>query len=76
MFLIVFPSPPPPPPANLLFSLRRLLIVGAMWGRYRVDIMIGVYTLMFVYCFIDFQDGVNDLDVGVNQSIFFALNVD
>ena len=38
--------------------------------------MNGVYTLMFVYCFIDFQDGVNDLDVGVNESIFFALNVD
>ena len=31
---------------------------------------------MFVYCFIDFQDGVNDLDGGVNESIFFALNVD
>ena len=38
--------------------------------------MNGVYTLMFVYCFIDFQDGVNDLDVGVHESTFFALNVD
>ena len=28
---------------------------------------------MFVCCPYDFQDGVNDFDVGVNESIFFAF---
>ena len=28
---------------------------------------------MFVCCPYDFQDGVNDFDVGVNESIFFSF---
>ena len=39
-------------------------------------IMNSVCTLMFVSCSIDFQDGVNNFDVGVNESLFFSLYAD
>ena len=32
-----------------------------------------VCTLMYVSFPIDFQDGVNDFDVGFNESIFFSF---
>ena len=37
--------------------------------------MNSVFNLMFVCCIdpIDFQHGVNDFDVGINESIFFDL---
>ena len=35
--------------------------------------MSSVCTLMYVSCPIDFQDGVNDFDAGVNESIFFSF---
>ena len=36
-------------------------------------LMNSVCPLMYVSCPIDFQGGVNDFDVGVNESIFFSF---